>query len=723
MRASIRRTGVADAGIGRFHRVPSDIPPAVGRSRQPWLHRLETAVHGNTTCLALFSGDVDVSAPGGEATGIYVDDRRVVSRLVVTVDDVAPVGVVSGSHGATTECLLLARNVGDAGADPTVEVRRVRRLEGSAAREELTVTSRATASVACSVVVTVQGDGAELHEVKTGAPPSKTLPLALEASDTGGWADARHRTRVRAVGGTVSEDAGALRAHWSVDLAPGGSTTLVLEVTVERTAGTPFDAAPGSHLVDWSGVRVRSQDSRLDTTVQRSLEDLRHLVLADPEDPRDGFAAAGTPWYLTLFGRDSIWAARMCLPFGTDLARGTLRALARRQGRRDDPRAAEQPGKILHELRRATFVDPTHHLVLPPAYYGTVDATALWVCLLHDAWRWGLPRSDVVTLAPALDGALGWLRRAVDESPDGFIRYLDTTGTGLSNQGWKDSGDAMRTASGAIAEGSIALVEAQGYAVEAALGAADLFDEVLGPDGGPWRAWAHELAERVRTTFWVRGGVRDHLAMAVDGSGGLVDGVGSTMGHVLGTGALTPEEAARVAATLAGPDMTGALGVRTLSADNPAYNPMGYHTGSVWTHDTAICGHGLAREGLGAEAARCATALVDVATATGFRWPELFGGEPVQGRPAPYPASCRPQAWAAASAGALVSTVLGLRADAPQGVLEVRPLAPAPFGAIRVEGIRVGGRPVVVEVDGSGTVTAVEAPDGVEVVAGGARRG
>ena len=130
-------TGVADAGIGRFHRVPSDIPPAVGRSRQPWLHRLETAVHGNTTCLALFSGDVDVSAPGGEATGIYVDDRRVVSRLVVTVDDVAPVGVVSGSHGATTECLLLARNVGDAGADPTVEVRRVRRLEGSAAREEL----------------------------------------------------------------------------------------------------------------------------------------------------------------------------------------------------------------------------------------------------------------------------------------------------------------------------------------------------------------------------------------------------------------------------------------------------------------------------------------------------------------------------------------------------------------------------------------------------------
>jgi glycogen debranching enzyme len=209
--------------------------------------------------------------------------------------------------------------------------------------------------------------------------------------------------------------------------------------------------------------------------------------------------------------------------------------------------------------------------------------------------------------------------------------------------------------------------------------------------------------------------------MAVDGRGGLVDGVASNMGHALATGLLTADEARRVAVSLGAPDMTGALGVRTLSAGNPAYNPMGYHTGSVWTHDTAICAHGLAREGFGAEAARLATALVDVATATDFRWPELFGAEPVQGRPVPYPASCRPQAWAAASAGALVSTVLGLRADAPAGLLEVAPLAPAPFGAVRVEGIRVSGRPVAVEVDGSGTVVDVDAPVGVEVVVGGAR--
>ena len=165
--------------------------------------------------------------------------------------------------------------------------------------------------------------------------------------------------------------------------------------------------------VGWSRVRLTSRDARLGTTVRHSLTDLEHLLLADPEDPRDVFAAAGSPWYLTLFGRDSIWAARMTLPFGTDLARGTLRALARRQGQRDDSDAAEQPGKILHELRRTTFVDPGV-FELPPTYYGTVDATPLWVCLLHDAWRWGLPPSDVIALRPALEGAMGWLRRSAD---------------------------------------------------------------------------------------------------------------------------------------------------------------------------------------------------------------------------------------------------------------------------------------------------------------------
>ncbi len=699
---------------------PSDAVPgpragalAGRRSRQPWLHQLQTAVHGPVTALSHATGDIDVDAVDGAATGLYVDDRRILSRLVLEVDGMRPVGVVAASEGSTTECLLIARNVGDRGPDPTVEVRRHRSLTEVGLEESISITSRAGSTVRCRVTLTAQGDGAELHEIKVGTADRPALPVRVD-DDQGGWVDERHSTQLVAPDAVLSVEGTGLVAGWEVVIPHGGTTTLRLEVRATRMVDTPFNPTPGAGRVGWSAVRVTSRDARLGTTVAHSLTDLEHLLLADPEDPRDVFAAAGSPWYLTLFGRDSIWAARMTLPFGTDLARGTLRALARRQGRRDDPGAAEQPGKILHELRRTTFVDPGV-FELPPTYYGTVDATPLWVCLLHDAWRWGLPALDVIELRPALDGALGWLRRSAEEG-GGLVRYHDPTGNGLSNQGWKDSGDAMRTARGTVAAGPIALVETQAYAVAAALGAADLLEVVLDADGTAWRTWAAELAQRVRQRFWVtREDGRRYLAMAVDGTGALVDGIGSNMGHVLGSGLLDPSETADVVAALGAPEMRSPLGLRTLSSSNPAYNPLGYHTGSIWTHDTAISAFGLARTGHTAEASRLAAALVDVAAASGYRWPELYAGEPVHGMPAPYPASCRPQAWAAASAGLLVSTVLGLRADAPNGVVEVAPLPESPFGAVRVEGIRVGGRSLAVAVDGAGRVVDVDAEGGLEV--------
>ncbi len=688
-------------------------PP--GRSRQPWLHELEVAVRGNVTCHSHRSGDLEATAAGQLAAGLYVDDRRVLDRLVLVVDGVRPVPVVAATSGPSTSCLLLARNVGDPGPDPTVEVRRRRFLRDGGMTEEVTVTSRAGTEVRCEVVLEARGDGAELHAVKYGDAAGPALPFVRSGSDRGGWADARHATTLVAPGATVGASDDLLTVTWPVVLPPGSSATLEVEVSAERTATTPFDAGPGADRVAWDAVRVTSQDSRLAATVHSSLVDLRHLLLTDPHDEGDVFAAAGSPWYLTLFGRDSIWAARMSLPFGTELARGTLRALARRQGTRTDVGSAQEPGKILHEVRRTAFVDPGK-LTLPPVYYGTVDATSLWVCLLHDAWRWGLDPADVLDLRPALEAALGWMRRACESTDDGLLRYHDASGTGLANQGWKDSGDAMRKASGAIARGPIALVETQAYAVEAAMGAADLLEAVFGEDGTTWRAWAHDLAERVRAQFWVDGATGPWLAMALDGAGRPVDGVGSNMGHTLGTGLLSTEESARVAETLGAPRMLGPLGIRTLAADNPAYNPLGYHTGSVWTHDTAICAHGLARSGHPVQAGRAVAALVDVAAASGYRWPELFGAEPVGGRPAPYPASCRPQAWAAASAGLIVSTVLGLRADAPNGRLLLSPLPDPPCGAVRVEGIRVGGRRVMVEVSSTGHVMAVEAPHELEVV-------
>ena len=389
---------------------------------------------------------------------------------------------------------------------------------------------------------------------------------------------------------------------WEADVPAGGRRDWTVDVTVRRTSDTVFGPDPGGHLVDWGEVRVAATDRRLDLVVDHSFADLAELVLADPDSPGDPFAAAGTPWYLTLFGRDSLWAASLTLPFGTDLAAGTLRTLARRQGRTDDPSTEEQPGKILHEVRSAPIDDPvkTH---LPPLYYGTVDATPLWVRLLHDAWRWGLADDVVHELRPHLDAALGWVRRAATDSPDGFLRYVDSTGTGLANQGWKDSGDAMRRRDGTIAPPPIALVETQAYAVAAVNGAADLWEEVFGEDGAELRAWAADLADRVRRRFWVEDADGPYLAMALDHDGTPVDGVGSNMGHVLGTGTLNAEESALVAARLTGPDLLGPYGVGTLGRANPAYNPIGYHTGSVWTHDTAIAALGLVRDGHAGEGA------------------------------------------------------------------------------------------------------------------------
>jgi glycogen debranching enzyme len=520
----------------------------------------------------------------------------------------------------------------------------------------------------------------------------------------------------------TSDGTGVL--EWDAEVAAGGEQAWTVEVGVARTSGTDFDANPGGHLVDWTGVRAQATDRRLDLVVEHAFADLTELVLADPDSPADAFAAAGTPWYLTLFGRDSLWAARLTLPFGTDLAAGTLRTLARRQGRADDPSTEEQPGKILHEVRCSPVDEQVDggagHLPghLPPLYYGTVDATPLWVGLAHDAWRWGLADEVVRELRPHLDAALGWIRRAAADSPDGFLRYVDATGTGLSNQGWKDSGDAMRRRDGTIAEAPIALVETQAYAVAAATGAAELLERVFAESGDDLRAFAGDLVERVRDRFWVRDDDGPYLAMALDRHGDPVDGVGSNMGHVLGTGTLTGDESALVAARLSGPDLLGPFGVGTLGRGNPAYNPIGYHTGSVWTHDTAISALGLVRAGHTAAATDVLRALVDAATHFDFRFPELFGGSPESGLPVPYPASCRPQAWSAAAAGALVTASLGLDADVPRGCLRVRPLRPAPFGDLRVRGLRVRGEPVEIDLDESGEVRDVRAPAWLDVQVG-----
>jgi glycogen debranching enzyme len=443
---------------------------------------------------------------------------------------------------------------------------------------------------------------------------------------------------------------------------------------------------------------VRAGDNRLSELITQSVSDLSGLLVADAAQTRDQMLAAGAPWYLTLFGRDSIWAARMTLPLGTRLAGGTLRALARRQGVRTDAAADEQPGKILHELRR-TPVDLAsghagHRIVLPSVYYGSIDATSLWITLLHDAWRWGLPADEVEDLMPALSAALGWLRDYA-LGPDGFIRYADITGHGLANQGWKDSEDAVQFSDGTLASPPIALCEVQAYAHAAAGHAAALLDGFGRPGGEFWRDWAAALRSRFRAAFWVEDVKGRFPAIALDRNGRPADTVTSNLGHLLGTGLLDPDETDAVVRRLARSDLDSGFGLRTMSAGEVGYNPLSYHCGSVGPHDTAIAIAGWAASP-GPAAAAAARSLINglLAAAPAFagQLPELYGGQAAatEGHPVPYPTSCRPQAWSAAAGMVIVRAILGLAADVPAGVLRIQPMRPS-LGR-PTDGSRTAGR-------------------------------
>jgi glycogen debranching enzyme len=448
---------------------------------------------------------------------------------------------------------------------------------------------------------------------------------------------------------------------------------------------------------------VRSHDRRVERLVTQSLDDLTALRLTTTEDNGDVFLGAGVPWYLTLFGRDSLWAARMLLPLGTDIAMSTLRVLARRQGEKVDPETGEAPGKIMHELRRSDVTVPGQ---LPAAYYGTIDATLLWISLLHDAWRWGHDPAEVEALLPAMEAALVWLADHADADGDGFLEYLDTTGRGLANQGWKDSGDAIRFHDGTIATGPIALAEVQGYAYRAALDAAELL-EAYGREGvDRWRRYAAGIKDRFRAAFWVAGG--RYPALALDGAKRPVDSLTSNIGHLLGTGILSEEEEAKVASALGDATMSGAYGLRTMSAGDHGFAPLSYHCGSVWAHDTAIVAAGLARAGYAAEALHLFDGLLTAAEAFDFRLPELYGGDSRDdlSRPVAYPAACHPQAWSAAAAILMLEAWVGMTPDVPNGRVHLRPLPGAPT----VAGLSIKGRPV--SFDGS---TLSGLPDGVSV--------
>lgn len=545
----------------------------------------------------------------------------------------------------------LLRHLDDASADPKLRVRRRREVESGVLRESIVVESHLEDEVEIALTVELVPDFSSLHDVKAGLEAAQ--PWDAQAVDDGiRVSQDSRRLTVTSPGAATSASAARLSLSWHGTVVRGAPMRVEWKAAFQDDDAVVIGAA---RPVPWDRealmARARPSDPRLARWLDVALGDLDALRLALPDHPGDVFYAAGAPWFFTLFGRDSLWAARLALPLDVSAAASTLRVLARLQGTTDDDATAQAPGKIMHELRSTTLESPGEGLALPPLYYGSVDATALWVCVLVDAWRAGMAEDEVRELLPALRDALRWIVERGDHDGDGFLDYFDPTGHGLANQGWKDSGDSIQWRDGTLANGPIALCEVQGYAYEAAMGGAALL-EAFGDDAGLLREWAAALRERFAAKFWVTTPEGRYPAIALDRDKRPVDSLTSNIGHLLGTGILDGDDERAVADLLLTPGLASGYGIRTLSTGAAGYWPLSYHGGSVWTHDTAICAFGMGRAGLHAPAAEVCDQMLAAAEAFEWRVPELHGGDSVQAKvgAVPYPAACRPQAWSAAAA-------------------------------------------------------------------------
>jgi glycogen debranching enzyme len=685
-----------------------------------------TLLEGATFCISATAGDVHRDRPHG----LFVADTRILSCWRLAVDG-HPVENLSTAEdpGEPFHATFIGRtSPREWVADSTMLVLRTR-FVGEGMREDVVLRNLGPEPVGVTVTVAADADFADLFAVKEGrvhtphgvgvdiGATSLTFALA-GAEDT--------RSAVITATGDPIVTAGRFTFRTVVPARSQWSTCFAVEASIDgrrlrprHTCGEPIEAsAPARRLQAWrlSNPRISTADDALATSIKTGARDLGALQIEDPHHPDCPVVAAGAPWFMALFGRDSLLTAWMTLTLDPRLALCTLRTLTRLQGVRFDPLTEEEPGRILHEVR----LGPEAALALGggTTYYGTADATPLFVMLIGELDRWGgLPDNDRPTLVAAADRALQWIGEYGDADGDGFVEYRRHTDRGLVNQGWKDSFDGVNHADGHLAIPPIALCEVQAYVYAAYRARAGLAEA----DGDAataqqWRSKAARLKAAFNLAFWMP--ERQAFALALDGAKQQVDAIASNMGHCLWTGIVDDDKAPAVAAHLVGPALSSGFGVRTLATDMTAYNPMSYHNGSVWPHDTAITVAGLARYGFTDEAQRISVALIEASQHFGGRLPELFCGfdRTEFPSPVPYPTSCTPQAWAAAASRLILRSLLQLNPDVPHGEVQLFPTLPDRWLPLRVEKIPVAGKRFDITLDEDGDMEVTGLPADLRLV-------
>jgi glycogen debranching enzyme len=669
-----------------------------------------TLLDGSTFAITDALGEIR-----GEPQGFFVADRRVVSRLRLRLVDrqLMPLRVVHGDDNDVTVVRRAMPLPEERGLPPLLCSWRVSVQPGSLTVHLLLRNTSAVARPA-AWRVRLAGDFADIFAVKESrADDLPSRPGAPSASD-GRWQVGGDGLRLVA---TASPAVRADEDGLAEDLVLQARQTAqrVISLVVWDREGPVGEASADPRDDEVRRAQIWTPSPELRVAVGRSARDLGALRIEDPLTGGDAIAA-GAPWFMTLFGRDSLLTSVMTAGWDPSLLGDVLRSLAARQGTVVDRDSEEEPGRILHETRMvaesALFQGARHR------YYGSTDATPLFVVALGEAVRQGMHRTVALDLLEAADRALGWIDTYGDLDGDGFVESAPRTSAGLVNQGWKDSWNAVVDGAGALVPPPYALIEVQAY-VYAAFAARAYLAEVLGE--GPadaWAARAGELRQRIDDAFWL-----DELrtyAFALGPDKAPLHTSTSNAGHMLWTGAALPHRVAPLTRTLMSRPLRTHWGLRTLASDHPAYDAFGYHLGSVWPHDSALVAWGLARWGAGRAGAEIARALIRTSTHFGGALPELVAGVEVGDviagtAPLPFPTACSPQAWSAAAPVLLLRAVLGLEVDLPRREVHLLPAVPEHWLPLTLHQVAVGPLLLSVRVTVDGT-TITGLPDDVRVV-------
>jgi glycogen debranching enzyme len=616
----------------------------------------------------------DLRGEAGREHGFFCADTRFISRWVLHVDE-APLellGLDQDTHFAAQ--FFLAPQV-DPEEQAPYSIKR-RRLVDHVWLEELSITNHRHEDCEVKVGLELDADFADLFEVKDGDVRKRDVRCDLDAQSL--TLAYRHEDFERSVTISASRPGKVTRDGfaYSARLGPGERWTNTFTITPhasqrdvsftprsQRGTYSELSASKAAELESWLAPApvLHAEDRALPSTYRASLSDLGALRLQPDLGLGATLPAAGLPWFMALFGRDSLITSFQALPYLPGLSATTLRVLAGAQSESRDDFHEREPGKILHELRYGELTARGERPHSP--YFGTADATPLFLVLLDEYHRWSGDIELVRELEPHARAALAWIDDSGDADGDGYVEYAcRNLESGLVNQCWKDSWDAIQFADGTLARGPIATCEIQGYVYDARRRTARLARDVWGDEtlAGRLEKQAAGLRDRFHRDFWMP--ERGCYALALDGEKHQVDSLTSNIGHLLWSGIAEDDAAAATAEWLLDEELYSGWGVRTLGSREAGYNPLGYHTGTVWPHENSLIAAGLARYGHDGAAATLACSILRAAPHFEHRLPEVFAGYPLSEASVPvaFPTASRPQAWAAATPLMLLSTMLDL---------------------------------------------------------------